>query len=85
MDEIVFGVPDPDLSEDIVGGFPTLLAGVPLPNGKEFRVTGPAVTGGFVEMTDELAPIPVPAALPLLLAGLGGLGTMRLRRRARAA
>ena len=83
VDTTVFGVPDPDLSQPIVNGFPTLLAGVPAGD-MEFRVTAPAVTGGFVMQTDQLAPIPVPAALPLMLAGLGGLGALSLRRKARA-
>jgi hypothetical protein len=33
------------------------------------------------KMTVNVAPIPVPAALPLLLAGLGGLGLAARRKR----
>lgn len=41
-----------------------------------------AIDDLVVEAVDGPAPIPVPAALPLLLAGLGGLGLVARRRRA---
>ena len=42
----------------------------------------PAITdGGYWEL-QSVMPVPVPAALPLLLSGLGGLGMLARRRRA---
>jgi hypothetical protein len=39
-------------------------------------------TGYAISLTgDEMAPIPLPAGLPLLLAGLGALGVLRSRKR----
>lgn len=81
VDTTVFGVPDPDLSQPMVNGFSTLIAGVPLGDGTEFRVTAPAVGDGTVDPTATLAPIPVPAALPLMAVALAGLGALGLRRR----
>lgn len=34
-----------------------------------------------VQVTADVAPVPVPAGLPLLLAGLGGLGLVARRKR----
>lgn len=39
-------------------------------------------TGGFRPISDDLAPVPVPAGLPLMICGLGALGCMRLRKSA---
>ncbi len=39
-------------------------------------------TSNIVGLADNIAPIPVPATLPLILAGLGAIGVLRRRRRA---
>ncbi len=44
----------------------------------EFSITG---EGGGTGPIDPPAPVPVPASLPLLLAGFGALGVMRRRRK----
>ena len=38
-------------------------------------------TGDFRPVLDDLAPVPLPAGLPLIVCGLGALGCMRLRKR----
>lgn len=38
-------------------------------------------TGDFRPVPDDLAPVPLPAGLPLMVCGLGVLGCMRLRKR----
>ncbi len=46
------------------------------------RVTEP---GDWIRVVTAVAPVPVPAAMPLLLAGLGGLGFMARRKKRNAA
>ncbi|WP_162798596.1 VPLPA-CTERM sorting domain-containing protein [Sulfitobacter sp. SK012] len=67
---------------------PVFLAGMnelsfSVTNGFQVQTTANAGPGAFragVEVTAELTPVPLPAALPLLLAGLGGLGMMRRKK-----
>ena len=46
------------------------------------RVTEP---GDWIRVVTSATPVPVPAAMPLLLAGLGGLGFMARRKKRKAA
>ena len=67
---MLFGAGDPDRSTETINGCSTLLSGVPLGNGAEFRGAAPAVTGG------NIAPIPVPAPLLMMAADLARLGAV---------
>lgn len=55
-----------------------VLLGTPVPTGGTIDTVP---SGGELLATIEVAPIPVPAALPLLAAGLAGLGLVARRRR----
>ncbi len=46
-------------------------------SGDEFRFL---LSGVGVDIVSDIAPIPLPASLPLLLAGLGGIALLRARR-----
>jgi hypothetical protein len=45
------------------------------------RANGFPILDNIVLTFDDVTPVPVPAALPLLLAGVGGLGLMARRKR----
>jgi len=51
-------------------------------NGGEFSILYVATNSNPSILNVDVAPVPLPAALPLLAVGLGGLGLMRLRRKA---
>lgn len=60
--------------------FATVQSSSGFTSGRSFGATDGGAVDGVITR-DELAPIPVPAGLPLMLAGLGALGVLGYRRR----
>lgn len=65
------------------GDFDTVRVGATLGQSLSFFGDGTfqAAAIDSIELAGDLAPVPVPAGLPLLLAGLGGFGLMSQRRK----
>lgn len=91
-----FALPDQDVSEGsqnlnfsfLSNGTPGVTPGLNTfdPNAGEYsfllRATNFADGSGVVAVQTNVAPVPLPAGLPLLLAGLGGLAFLRQRKAA---